>query len=742
MTPVPTELGRGVVVLPGQPVPAPWGSCPRVEVGEPQLADPGATLLTLHQAWSTRTPVVIELGVDSDRLREPESYRGPVHDLAPTFEFALERLHFLVWANTYDARSGEPVWWHGRKAARLLADQGVVAGDTADLTLADGTPCFVDGGPGAPPVLADGTRVVHRWNAERGVLRSARPGSPPEGLADDQRAAVTDAGGPVRVIAPAGSGKTRVLVERLRHLVVDRGMDPATVTAVAYNTKAADELRDRCADILPTGAGTIRTLNSLGLWICNRLGPDGSWTVVDEPRVRALVQQVFDVPRHVNTDTVAPYIAGLSAIRLGLRSPGEVEEAMPDADRPGRRVHPLPAGARRRPPPRLRRPDLPGPRGAAGRPGGPGAGAVPRPGAAGRRVPGPDAGPRPAAPAAVRPRLRLLRGGRRRPGDLRLRRRRPRLPPRLRPVLPGSVGAGPGGQLPVPAGGGRGRRAPARLQPPAGGQDHPGRPTGRPGLPRGAPPSGRPAGHRRRRPGRRLAGRRGGARGHRRPLPGQRHPPPRAGGLRRGRRALRGPTRSGGARADRGADRPRLPPDRARPGPDHRRRRPGHRPATVPWHRPQGGGHDRRQPGHLDRRHPAPGRPPDRSRRPQARLLRRRPRAPGRRLPAIDGRGPPDGPGRPRAGRHHGRPGQLAPGARPLHPHRRPPGPGVGGDPPPRGGVVRAVAPGQPGPDPHRRRPGAALHRPPDQGPGVGARGGLRRLGGELPPPPEPGRGG
>ncbi len=331
MTPVPTELGRGVVVLPGQPVPAPWGSCPRVEVGEPQLADPGATLLTLHQAWSTRTPVVIELGVDSDRLREPESYRGPVHDLAPTFEFALERLHFLVWANTYDARSGEPVWWHGRKAARLLADQGVVAGDTADLTLADGTPCFVDGGPGAPPVLADGTRVVHRWNAERGVLRSARPGSPPEGLADDQRAAVTDAGGPVRVIAPAGSGKTRVLVERLRHLVVDRGMDPATVTAVAYNTKAADELRDRCADILPTGAGTIRTLNSLGLWICNRLGPDGSWTVVDEPRVRALVQQVFDVPRHVNTDTVAPYIAGLSAIRLGLRSPGEVEEAMPDA---------------------------------------------------------------------------------------------------------------------------------------------------------------------------------------------------------------------------------------------------------------------------------------------------------------------------------------------------------------------------------------------------------------------------
>ena len=51
------------------------------------------------------------------------------------------------------------------------------------------------------------------------------------------------------MIAPAGSGKTRVLTERLRHLVADRGVHPGTVTALAYNTKAADELRERCADI-------------------------------------------------------------------------------------------------------------------------------------------------------------------------------------------------------------------------------------------------------------------------------------------------------------------------------------------------------------------------------------------------------------------------------------------------------------------------------------------------------------
>jgi DNA helicase-2/ATP-dependent DNA helicase PcrA len=330
--PAAEALGRGVVVVPGADVPGPWASAPRIPVGEAELRSPAATVEALHRAWLARAPVVVELGADADALRTPETYDGPVHALDAGFGFLRERLQFLVWANNYDGRSGELVWWHGRKAARRLADRGVREGGSADLTLADGTPCLVDGGPPHPPDPGPGTVVVHRWNAERGGLRAAGHAPPSSDLADDQRAAVAHPAGPVRVIAPAGSGKTRVLTERLRHLVVDRGVDPAVITVVAYNTKAADELRGRCADFLPEGAGTIRTLNSLGLWICNRLGPAGPWTVIDEPRVRALVQQVFEVPRQANADTVAPFIAALSAVRLGLRHPVEVEEAMPDAD--------------------------------------------------------------------------------------------------------------------------------------------------------------------------------------------------------------------------------------------------------------------------------------------------------------------------------------------------------------------------------------------------------------------------
>src|SRR5438105_1105034 len=79
--------------------------------------------------------------------------------------------------------------------------------------------------------------------------------------APDQLAAVAHAGGPARVIAPAGSGKTRVLTERLRHLVAGRGFERETVLGVAYNKKAQQELEERTAAFRPR----VQTLNALGL---------------------------------------------------------------------------------------------------------------------------------------------------------------------------------------------------------------------------------------------------------------------------------------------------------------------------------------------------------------------------------------------------------------------------------------------------------------------------------------------
>jgi DNA helicase-2/ATP-dependent DNA helicase PcrA len=327
----PVELGRGVVVLPGHQPPVAWKSCPRVVVGDAALRDPGPVVADLHRYWIERRPAVVELGLDPTALRAPERCHRPVYELTPSFEFGRERLQFLVWANNYDARGGDSIWWHGRKAARHFAGDGVREGGAADIILADGTPMFIDGGPPQPSTLPSKIGVVHRWNAEAGRLQSPGQSTSSSELKPDQLAAVRHRTGAARVIAPAGSGKTRVLTERLRHLVGDRGVHPGTVTALAYNTKAAGELKERCRDIKGSEKLNIRTLNSFGWWICNEFGSAGQLRVLEEPAQRELLQRHIEIRRQSNTDTVAPYLAALSSIRLGLTSPEATEEANPDA---------------------------------------------------------------------------------------------------------------------------------------------------------------------------------------------------------------------------------------------------------------------------------------------------------------------------------------------------------------------------------------------------------------------------
>ncbi len=390
--------------------PEAWAGAPRIVVGPGDLAAPAPVVEVLHAAWAGRRPVVIELGVDPDELRSPERHPGPVYALEPGFTFWRERLQFLVWANAYDARDGTPVWWHGRKVCRRLAEEGVTESGPADVSRADGTPLWIDGGPPDPPDTGDGTSVVHRWSAEAGRLTPSTRRPPGADLAPDQLVAVDHGSGPARVIAPAGSGKTRVLTERLR-LIVQRGTHPGVVTALAYNTRAADELRSRASDVLGPDGPHVRTLNSLALWVCNAFGPSGPVHVLEEMAVRDLVGELFEVKRQANTDTTAPYLAALSLVRLGLVSPDAAEEAYPDASGvadgfDGFRAVLAERGQVDFDEQIYRAIEILDPR-----PGSPGGRPGPLPPHAGGRVPGPHPGPPPADPPARRPGLRLLRRG-------------------------------------------------------------------------------------------------------------------------------------------------------------------------------------------------------------------------------------------------------------------------------------------------------------------------------------------
>lgn len=337
--PGPPALGRGVVVLPGQDPPAPAGDWPRVVVDGGALADPAPVVSTLHRHWLGRQPVTVVLSCEPGELRAPETEPAEPWRLEPGFCFERERLQFLLWANNWDARRGEPVWWWARKAARLGAREAAApsrsGGSAGDVTLPDGRPAWVDGGPRQP---LDGPlgAVVHREAVEGGSLvdDGGESESTAFALAPDQLAAVRHEVGPARVIAPAGSGKTRVLTERLRLLLAERRWAPRSVMALAFNVRAADEMRERTAGL----GAHIRTLNSLGLAILNGTGGFASPAgrpprrVIEEPEVRRLLDDLVTLPRSPNTDPHAAYLEGLRQVRLALRDPGEVEEEL---DAPG-----------------------------------------------------------------------------------------------------------------------------------------------------------------------------------------------------------------------------------------------------------------------------------------------------------------------------------------------------------------------------------------------------------------------
>ena len=129
--------------------------------------------------------------------------------------------------------------------------------------------------------------------------RAALPGDAAPTLNAAQLEAVTATEGYVRVIAGAGTGKTRALTERFAYLVNDLGIMPGNILCVTFTNKAANEMRHRIRAL--TGDNDTGFINTFHGFCVSVLQEDShavqypkSFLVLDNADIDQMLQIIYD----------------------------------------------------------------------------------------------------------------------------------------------------------------------------------------------------------------------------------------------------------------------------------------------------------------------------------------------------------------------------------------------------------------------------------------------------------------
>ncbi len=164
-------------------------------------------------------------------------------------------------------------------------------------------------------------QTAENKSAQEAEKRRARSDILLEGLNDAQRDAVSHPGGPLLVVAGAGSGKTRVLTRRVAWLIAARGAHPGSILAITFTNKAAAEMRERVAELVGPRARMmwVSTFHSACVRILRReaskFGFTSTFTIYDSADQRRLMTQVcrdMDLdPKRVNPRAVLNWISNL-----------------------------------------------------------------------------------------------------------------------------------------------------------------------------------------------------------------------------------------------------------------------------------------------------------------------------------------------------------------------------------------------------------------------------------------------
>ncbi|MEI6100528.1 MAG: UvrD-helicase domain-containing protein [Eubacteriales bacterium] len=119
-------------------------------------------------------------------------------------------------------------------------------------------------------------------------------------LNDKQKQAVTAGDGPMLILAGAGSGKTKVLTERVAYLVEQMGVHPLSILSITFTNKAAAEMRERIQKALDMDVKDmwISTFHSMCVRILRisgkRIGYGSNFVIYDTDDSLRLLKQILE----------------------------------------------------------------------------------------------------------------------------------------------------------------------------------------------------------------------------------------------------------------------------------------------------------------------------------------------------------------------------------------------------------------------------------------------------------------
>ena len=149
-----------------------------------------------------------------------------------------------------------------------------------------------------------------------------------EHLNFNQQLAVKTVKGRVLILAGAGSGKTRVLVHRIAHLIKVHNVSPSSILGLTFTNKAADEMRERVKKLVYSELANqviLSTFHSFCMKVLkkniHKLGFTSRFTLYDERDMRRLIAQIAEETYTGDTLSVDPIIKTIFYIKAnGLDS--------------------------------------------------------------------------------------------------------------------------------------------------------------------------------------------------------------------------------------------------------------------------------------------------------------------------------------------------------------------------------------------------------------------------------------